>query len=245
MSKLYCVSDIHGFYNELRVALDKAGFDPNNKNHFLISCGDEFDRGPNPKEVMNFLNGLKRKVIIRGNHTQLFEDLCLRGFPEWYDERNGTRSTVEILGNYKYDNDFELCCERAFNRTKKYRNNMVNYFETKNYIFVHSFLPLIKNTYDYSFNPDWRDATQEEWDSSMWRNPFELAEQGFNQTDKTLIFGHWHCSTGWATKEGRSEFGYDAKFDPYYGNGYIGIDSCCAYTHKINVLKIEDDFIDG
>ena len=66
---------MHGFYNELRVALDKAGFDPNNKNHFLISCGDEFDRGPNPKEVMNFLNGLKRKVIIRGNHTQLFEDL--------------------------------------------------------------------------------------------------------------------------------------------------------------------------
>ena len=245
MPKLYCVSDIHGFYNELRVALDKAGFDPNNKDHFLISCGDEFDRGPNPKEVMNFLNGLKRKVIIRGNHTQLFEDLCLRGFPEWYDERNGTRSTVEILGNYKYDNDSKSCCERAFNRTKKYRNNMVNYFETKNYIFVHSFLPLIKNTYDYSFNPDWRDATQEEWDNSMWGNPFELAKQGLLPPDKTLVFGHFHTSYPRRKYENKPEWGTKADFSIYYGDGYIGIDACTVYSGKVNVLVLEDDFMEG
>lgn len=244
MPKLYCVSDIHGFYNELRVALDKAGFDPNNKNHFLISCGDEFDRGPNPKEVMNFLNGLKRKVIIRGNHTQLFEDLCLRGFPEWYDERNGTRNTVEILGNYKYDNDFELCCERALNRTKKYRNNMVNYFETKNYIFVHSFLPLIKNTYDYSFNPDWRDATQEEWDNAMWGNPFELAKQGLLPPDKSLVFGHFHTSYPRRKYENKPEWGTKADFSIYYGCRYIGLDACTAYSGEVNVLVLEDEFLE-
>lgn len=45
MAKLFCISDVHGFYNEMREALDNAGFDPNNEEHWLISLGDIWDRG--------------------------------------------------------------------------------------------------------------------------------------------------------------------------------------------------------
>ena len=38
---------------------------------------------------------------------------------------------MKIIGNYKLDGQFDLCCERALNRTKKYRRDMVDYFETK------------------------------------------------------------------------------------------------------------------
>ena len=48
MPKFFVISDVHGFYNEMREALDEAGFDPNNENHLLISCGDNWDRGPQP-----------------------------------------------------------------------------------------------------------------------------------------------------------------------------------------------------
>ena len=37
MPKLFVVSDIHGFYDEMMNALDEAGFDPSNEEHWLIS----------------------------------------------------------------------------------------------------------------------------------------------------------------------------------------------------------------
>lgn len=253
MPKLFVVSDVHGFYDELQLALNEAGFDPNNENHWLISCGDEWDRGPKPVEVMKFFSSLGRKVIIRGNHIELFEDMCYRGYPEWHDQSNGTLGTVEKFGGYESRYEIDLCCEKALNRTKKYRRNMVNYFETKNYIFVHSWIPLIKKdnlpshytrNRKFEFNPDWRNASAAEWRDAMWGNPFDMADRGL-MPDKTVVFGHWHCSTGWAKAEGRSEFEDDAKFDPYYGDGFIGIDACTAHSGKCNVIVIEDEFLEG
>lgn len=252
MPKFFVFSDCHSYFNELKKALDEAGFDPNNENHWIVSCGDELDRGPQPLEVIKYLNSLKRKILIRGNHTLLFEDLCLRGYPEWHDKSNGTLDTVKILGGYKSDYEFDLCCERAYRKTKLYRDKMVNYFETKNYIFVHSWIAATNKdkmpahyTRDrkFEFNPDWRNAGQKEWNVAMWGNPFDMVEKGL-LPDKTLVFGHWHCSTAWAIEEGRSEFGADAKFDPYYGNGFIAIDACTAHTKRVNVIVIEDEFLE-
>ena len=67
------MSDIHGFYNEMQKALDEAGFDPKNENHWLITCGDNFDRGPYPVEVMRYLRTLPRKILVRGNHEELLK----------------------------------------------------------------------------------------------------------------------------------------------------------------------------
>jgi hypothetical protein len=58
-----------------------------------------------------------------------------------------------------------------------------------------------------------------------------------------VVFGHWHCSTGWARAEGFSEFGPDAKFEPYYGDGFIIIDACTAHSGKCNVVVLEDEFL--
>lgn len=236
------ISDVHGFYDKMMDALDKVNFNP--KTDFLISCGDEWDRGNQPVEVMKFFNSLERKAIIRGNHTQLFEELCERGYPAWHDSSNGTLDTVKILGQCTSDYEFDLCCERAYNRTRKFRNEMVNYFETKNYIFVHSWIPILsQNKMYHRFNSNWRNATQEEWNDVMWSNPFDMAARGLNQTGKTIVFGHWHCSAGWAKDEERSEFGPDAEWSPYYGKNIIGIDRCTAHTGEVNVLVLEDEFI--
>ena len=54
MNKYFVVSDVHGFYDEMIKALNEAGWDKNNPNHYIISCGDVFDRGTQPKEVMKF-----------------------------------------------------------------------------------------------------------------------------------------------------------------------------------------------
>ena len=184
--------------------------------------------------------------------TTLFEDLVYRCYPEFHDYSNGTLDTVKIIGNYSLDHQFDLCCERALNRTKKYRRDMVDYFETKNYIFVHSWIPLQCNdnlpdhytrNRKFEFDPDWRNASFKDWERARWGNPYEMAAiKGF-LPDKTLVFGHWHCSTGWALSEGRSEFDADAKFEPYYGDGFISIDACTAHSGKVNVLVLEDEFL--
>jgi hypothetical protein len=38
--KYFVIADPHGFYDEMIKALDEAGFDKDNEDHWLVSCGD-------------------------------------------------------------------------------------------------------------------------------------------------------------------------------------------------------------
>jgi serine/threonine protein phosphatase 1 len=250
--RFYCVSDIHSHFTPLKEALDKAGFDKDNPTHYLISCGDALDRGNESEEVLHFLMSLERKILIKGNHDLLLEDLCKREFPYSYDFSNGSVKTINAIGGAGEGYPFDKCCENTWNRTAAYRASLVNYFETENYIFVHSFIPLkclddlpkhyVKNR-QFEYSPDWRNADRNSWEQAMWGNPFELASQGFNKTGKTIVYGHFHTSWPRAAYEGEPEFGDSADFSPYYGDGYIAIDACTAASGKVNVVVLEDNFI--
>ena len=254
--KLFCVSDVHSHYSALKKALDEAGFEKDNPTHYFVSCGDALDRGGESEEVLHFLMSLERKILIKGNHDLLLEDLCMRGFPYSHDFSNGTVKTVNDVGGAGEGYSFDKCCENTWNRTAAYRASLVNYFETENYIFVHSWIPTITtgpkkpwqtlNKY-YKYKKDWRDATEFEWEEAMWGNPFYKAQDGMNKTNKTIVAGHWHCSLGHLiSSDGElSEFGEDACWDIYRNDDwkFIGIDKCTAYTGKVNVLVLEDNFL--
>ena len=253
--KFFVTSDIHSFYTPFKKALDKAGFNPDNEEHWLIVCGDCFDRGNESKEVLHFLMSLERKILVKGNHDTLLEECCMREFPYSHDSSNGTRRTIQDIGGASYGRPFDECCQITWNKLARYRELLVNYFETEKYIFVHSWIPLIiEDDYpkyytrdrEYRFNPDWRNATEKEWDEAMWGNPFEIAAQGLNQTGKTIVFGHWHCSAGHKMLgRCKSEFDEDAIWEPCYAEGIIGIDRCTAYTGECNVVVLEDEFLEG
>lgn len=254
MPKFFIVSDVHGFYNEMIDALNDAGFDKYNPEHWLISCGDHVDRGPDPAAVINYLTSLPRKVLIVGNHEQLIEECCMRGFPYKADKHNGTFQTICNLGGMGLiSRNFEECCDVAWKRFKPFMDSMVNYFETEHYVFCHSWIPVIRNenvpSYyhnakkKYTKREDWRDATDEEWNESMWFDPLQMVSSGF-WIEKCIVSGHWHCSTGWSYTMGVSEFGDDAIWEPYnYKDKLIMIDRCTAHTGKVNVLVIEDEFL--
>lgn len=248
--KLFCCSDLHSYYTATKKALDEVGFDKDNPEHWLIVCGDCFDRGGESEEVLRFLMSLERKVLVKGNHDTLLEECCMREFPYSYDISNGTKRTISDIGDEGMGYPFDTCCERTWNKTAAYRAFLVNYFETENYIFVHSWIPT-KLTYAngkvHYYDEAWRAASGQAWDEAMWVNPFEFAEVGLNKTGKTIVFGHWHCSRGWAKVEGRSEFGEDARWDPYINEeqNIIGLDTCTAYTGKVNVLVLEDNFLNN
>lgn len=241
--KFFVTSDIHSFYTPLKEALDKVGFDPNNEEHWLIVCGDCFDRGYESEKVLHFLMSLQRKILVKGNHDILLEECCMREFPYSYDSSNGTRKTIQDLGGAVYRRSFAECCCRTWDRLARYRELLVNYFETKNYIFVHSWIPIISQNGGYcKYDENWRDASDNNWEEAMWGNPFDMHSLDINKTGKTIVFGHWHCSTGHKMLgHCKSEFGEDAIWEPYYAEGVIGIDRCTAYTGECNVIVLEDE----
>ena len=261
MSKytLFVCSDIHSAYTPWMKALNDARFDENNPKHKIIVCGDLFDRMDESLQVYDFVKDMLEKdklIYIKGNHESLMTDCIERGCPANYDWSNGTAKSVIDLAPHA-DNFYEAC-DVVREKIKPLFDKMVNYFETANYIFVHSFIPLKCNddlpvyytqNRQFEFNPDWRYAHYSEWEQARWGNPFKLAKQGF-LPDKTLVFGHWHCSYGHMldsikTDNWISEFDKDAIWDPYYGDGIIAIDRCTVHTGKVNVLVLEDEFLEN
>ena len=244
--KLFVVSDIHSFYIPLVKALNKSGFDPYNENHWLIVCGDNFDRGNDSEDLLHFLMSLERKILIKGNHDILLEKCCTREFAYSHDYSNGTVKTINDIGGAGEGKPFDECCRITWNKLARYRELLVNYFETKNYIFVHSWIPTISQKGAYhKYDENWREAANNRWEDAMWVNPFDMHFLDLNNTGKTIVFGHYHCSAGHKmlgrTKE---EFGRYAIWEPCYAEGIIGIDRCTAYTGEANVIVLEDEFLD-
>jgi serine/threonine protein phosphatase 1 len=254
MPKFFVVSDVHGYYDELIAALDNAGFDKYNSDHWLISCGDHFDRGSQPVEVMRYLISLPRKILIKGNHESLLRELCDRGYPGSNDYSNGTFDTVCEFGGDNFGRSFDECCIVAYQRTKNFIDSMLPYFETKNYVFTHGYLPVncddglpmyYRRNRKFSKKDDWRESHASEWEQAMWLNSFDMVEQGFG-IEKCVVAGHWHASYGRHKVEGAPEFGDGADFSPfYYRDQLIMIDTCTACSGKVNVLVLEDEFLEN
>ena len=255
--KFFAVSDVHGYFDEFKKAIDEAGFDENNPEHWIIVAGDCFDRGSQPVELMNYLNSHDRVILVRGNHEDLIEECCNRGFAYSHDISNGTFDTIGDFGAVDKSTSFNECCVNTMEKVGPFLDKMVNYFETKNYIFVHGWIPVKCNddlpkhytrARDFEYNPDWRSANKGEWEQARWLNGIRMASAGLIDPDKTIVCGHWHCSYGHHLKSVKttgnwiSEFGEDAIFDPFYDNGIIAIDGCTAHTGKVNCIVIEDDF---
>lgn len=228
---LYAISDIHSAYTPMKKALDEVGFEPGNKNHLLVVCGDLFDRMDESQQVLDYMMSVPNKVLIKGNHEDLMVDMCKRGFPYSHDFHNGTHKTVcDLAPNAK---EFSVACDITMKKLKPLFDQMLDYFETEHYVFTHSTLPI---------GEDWREAHYIDWRNSRWPNPFEEATiYGNLPENKTLVFGHWHTSWMWSRNGVGSEWGNDACFKPYYGNRFIGIDSCVAYSGFCNVVKLMEE----
>lgn len=230
----------------MKVALDKAGFEPKNDNHLLVVCGDCLDRGNESQQVIDYLMSVLNKVLIKGNHCTMFQELVERGYSRSHDWHNGTAKSVLDLA--PESNTWDGACVVAMEKFELLLNQMVDYFETEHYIFVHSWIPCKQKKEGrpkFEYIPDWRTAHSDDWEYARWGSPLDMAMNGLNKSGKTIIAGHWHCSYGWALENQTfDEFGSNACFDPYYyDDKLIMIDTCCAYTNKINCLVIEDEEI--
>jgi len=154
--KYFFVSDIHGQFNKLTEALHDAGFQP--EQDTLVNLGDPFDRGPQSKEVLEYLVNLPHKILVWGNHDLRLRDVFYAigrddysTTPEWYDYSNGMLETLRSFISDKVPEAsintllYVLYQNNAF---KDIKNQLVEYFhscvyalEFKDLIGCHAWLP--------------------------------------------------------------------------------------------------------
>lgn len=96
--KYFVSADIHGHFDEWMNSLTEKGFDINNPQHKIVLCGDLFDRGHQPKQIIEFILAHEDKIIlIRGNHEDLMQDMINRNHNTSGDLYNGTADTIVDL----------------------------------------------------------------------------------------------------------------------------------------------------
>lgn len=239
--KYFVSADIHGFYDEWITALKKKGFDIKNPEHKIIVCGDLFDRGRQPKEIIDFILANEDKfILIRGNHEDLMEDMIARNKNTLGDLSNGTAQTIVDLYPKWQISEFDLKKISIETRLQDVLDLCIDYFETEHYIFVHGWIPIIENRCLY--DAKWRTARKERWQKARWQSPVEMYRYKIYEPNKTIVCGHWHCSALWHEQnpELYDEFGKNENFKPFITKHMIALDACTVYSKKVNVVVVKD-----
>lgn len=251
MKKLFISSDIHGYFDYWMIALKKAGYDPNNQNHIIVVCGDLIDRGPFPRRCIHFVNSLpsNRKILIRGNHEVLANEVIRRNEFGWHDWHNGTAESIQQLSEYAIDPyavpESEIIESFANNpEWIEYYNSTIYYKEIGNYVFTHGWIPFDGNSEYPVYTSNWREKS---FDKAIWCNGMDMWNKGVRIPNKTIVCGHWHAAWGHFNlhQVNPKEVGMIEFNSTFKDNGIICLDSMVPSTHFLNVevIEIEDDLM--
>ena len=258
--KYFVFSDIHGCYNELMNSLKLSGYDENNNDHKLLFLGDAFDKNKDDYNMYLFLkNNIKNNKLIwvLGNHDMyllnVLENKQINTFcyNTVLNIAKGLNSSLESID----DCINELINDGLLSLLKE---DTKYYFETKEYVLTHAFIPFNKKELKYDSN--WKNASTKEWNSALSNmKGFKLAiKDKVLVPNKTLVLGHIGAYYGNLTKY-HPELEIDSKqfkalggkiirnainntkyFKTFYGEQVIGIDSRCFETGFVNIFVFEE-----
>ena len=238
-NKYFCTADVHSFFDELMTALRKAGFDKNDPSHVFVHDGDLLDRGPDAVKCLDFVNSLPRKILIKGNHEDLLEDILFKKkWFDYYDFSNGTVDTIAQISGItptKIDGFTQhVMIEECKNneKLKKYLDSVVDYAEVGNHIFVHGWIPMRTQGHDPIIDGDWRHG---DWEEARWLNGMQMWKNGQVPEGKTVVCGHW--GTMWGHERYGDGF---LSHDMFIRDGIVALDATTVLSGKVNVYVFEE-----
>lgn len=200
MSIIYAISDIHGFYNEMKKSLNLVDLD-SDKDNKLIFLGDYIDGGPKSCQVLYHIKMLEETypdqvVCLIGNHDQMFIDWYQgKDLHQWLSHDLQMITTKSFFSENEFSRIFKealllkLSYEKIVTYFKKAfikkhpqllkwlseKNNNL-YYENNKQIFVHAGICETDETL-------WKYSTASE--EFTWKFP---AETGYFYKD--IIAGH-------------------------------------------------------
>ncbi|BDT63781.1 TPA: metallophosphoesterase [Streptococcus pneumoniae] len=213
MAKLYAISDIHGYLDEFRDALNKVNL--NDKDNRLFLLGDYLDNGLQSFQVISKIIELEEVypnqiITLLGNHEEWFYDWLILDKPtaSAFPETIKSFFSPEEL-NYIFKsnaNNFETAVRNEIKNNIKF-NPFINwfkkryrderYYETETQIFVHAGI-------DEEAGKLWKELTS----SEIFTNKFPITTGRFH---KAIISGH---IASWEVAKDRRYLGkiyYDSK----------------------------------
>lgn len=222
MAKLYAISDIHGYLDEFRDALNKVNL--NDKDNRLFLLGDYLDNGLQSFQVISKIIELEEVypnqiITLLGNHEEWFYDWLIldkptaSAFPETIKSFFSPEELNYIFksnaNNFETDVRNEIKNNIKFNPfinwfKKRYRDE--RYYETETQIFVHAGI-------DEEAEKLWKELTS----SEIFTNKFPITTGRFH---KAIISGH---IASWEVAKDRRYLGkiyYDSK-SHYFIDGDI------------------------
>ena len=235
MKKYFLFSDTHGQYEPLIAALDEAGFDKNNKDHWLISVGDLFDRGRENVKIYNFLDSIERKHLIFGNHDEFFLEFLKGNFLnfDWNCDNNGLWETLRDFAALPEDETWHYWHERTEELRRRILTRHPKIIE-----FMKSMkegILIDKNVITHAGFKE--NILNEKWYVDNFANTIRFINLNVDKyPNLTFIFGHWHA---FLLYKGFSKtLYYDRKFE---FKNFIGLDACSNFTFKVFVHTIESN----
>ncbi|HCI29145.1 MAG TPA: metallophosphoesterase family protein [Fervidobacterium sp.] len=210
---IWAIGDIHGCLKALEKLIDQIS--PTNDDK-LIFLGDYVDRGPDSKEVVDFLCSLSKTVdctFLRGNHEQMLLDVLDSNEDTYRWIINGASYTWRSYGNMHSMLTYEEHME--FFRSTKYYHVEENVEkangDTGRYLFVHA-----------GVRPNVPVEKQDPQDLVWIREEFILRQHNLGYI---VIFGHTPLEDILVEKD------------------KIGIDTGCVYGGKLTAYCITNDKI--
>ena len=201
MKNIYCVSDVHGFYNELIESLNKADYDENKDDTLLIDCGDFFDRGEQAAEIYQYYKRLSdggKAIILRGNHTSMLIDFLKGEDCSFNFAHNGLNKTIDsFLGETQAWPTFYLCITEMKEEAKEiYGDRILSILEDTESVPSEVVFSIFEDYAREKINKDYPDLL--EW----------LQERPYYYETKNYIFTH-------ASIDGECDDWHKPTFSPY------------------------------
>lgn len=233
MSKIYALTDIHGYFDILKETMKKVDLSDDNK---LIFLGDYIDGGPHSRQTLEHLYNLQKQfpenvIVLRGNHEDMFVD--------WFEnhvnigilqEDEGLNTLKTFLKDNQFDNIVNYLrtgktlyeinnivkkyIKKNYPELIKWLKELPLYYETEKQIFVHAGV-------DEEAGEYWKLTTEDYYFTGKYP-----ATKG--QFIKDIIAGHI----------GTSALAEDKNFHDIYfdGESHYYIDSTVEVSHKLNLL---------
>jgi serine/threonine protein phosphatase 1 len=208
--KIFAVGDIHGCYEKLISLMDRLPFDRH--TDMLIFIGDYINRGPQSREVIDYLLELRRKckkiIFLMGNHEHALLQYAQTKDREYL--RLLRAMEVESTLKSYLNADFRSLSDLGFLPLahRDFINGLLPYYRTGKYLFIHAGVIPGENPEECSLD---RLLTV--------RDTFLECEP---EQDLTVVFGHTPFEM------------------PFVAPGRIGIDTGAGHGNMLTAVLLPD-----
>jgi serine/threonine protein phosphatase 1 len=226
---VYCVSDIHGCYDEFMALLEKINFTGEDTLYIL---GDVIDRGPESIKCLKYIMAASNIHMLMGNHEQMMIDALMSDYQRddslmvhWL--KNGGRETLT---------EFCKLSEGEQLAIMEYISNLPYMAEVKigeqNYVLVHAGLNVVGASVASKADASTAAVlSKQNFDDLVWIREKFYRKKALPRS--ITIFGHTPIPM--INKTNGTGIWRDNRF-----NDKIGIDGGCVYGGRLLALRLDD-----